>query len=45
MRKSGYGLELGELPNILGFPYNISATVEASEFKFGAQLEFAKEHH
>jgi len=30
---------------ILGFPYNIFATAEASDFKFGAQLEFAKDHH
>ena len=45
MRKSGYGLELGELPNILGFPYNISATAGASDFKFFAQLGFAKAHH
>ena len=29
----------------MGFPYNISATAEASDFKFGAQLEFAKDHH
>ena len=34
-----------ELPNILGFPYNISATTGASDFKFGAQLGFAKAHH
>jgi len=25
--------------------YNISATSGASDFKFGAQLEFAKVHH
>jgi len=30
---------------MLGFPFNISATVEASDFKFGMQLEFAKAHH
>jgi len=29
----------------LGFPYNILPTAEASDFKFGAQLEFAKDHH
>jgi len=29
----------------LGFPYNISATARASDFKFGAQLGFAKDHH
>ena len=43
--KSGCGLGLGELPNILGFPFNISATAEASNFKFGMQLGFAKAHH
>ena len=42
--KSGHGLGLGELPNILWFPYNISATDGASDFKFGMQLEFAKAH-
>ena len=26
-------------------PFNISATAEASDFKFGTQLEFAKAHH
>jgi len=29
----------------LGFPYNISATAGASDFKLGAQLGFAKAHH
>jgi len=43
--KSGGGLGLGELPKILRFPYNISATAEASDFKFDAQLAFAKYHH
>jgi len=33
---------LGELPEIRGFPFNISATAEASDFKFGTQLGFAK---
>jgi len=28
----------------LGFPFNISATAETSDFKFGIQLEFAKAH-
>ena len=42
--KSGHGLGLGELPNILGFPYNIYATAGASNFKFGSHLEFAKAH-
>ena len=31
-------------PKNLGFPFNISATAEASDFKFGAQLGFAKAH-
>ena len=34
--KSGCGLGLGELPKILGFPFNIHATAEASDFKFGS---------
>ena len=42
--KSGHGLGLGELPNILGFSYIISATDGASDFKFSMQLEFAKAH-
>ena len=28
-----------------GFPFNISATAEASDFKFSTQLGFAKAHH
>jgi len=28
-----------------GFPFSISATVEASDFKFCTQLGFAKAHH
>jgi len=32
-------------PQGFGFPYNISATAGASDFKFGAQLGFAKAHH
>jgi len=28
-----------------GFPYNISATAGASDFKFGVRLGFAKVHH
>jgi len=43
--KSGRGPGLRKLPKILGFPFNISATAEASEFKFDMQLEFAKAHH
>ena len=44
-RKSGCGLSLGELPKISGFPYNISTTAEASSFKIGTWLGFAKSHH
>jgi len=29
----------------LGFPFNISATSEDSDFKFGVHLGFAKGHH
>jgi len=36
---------LGELPEIWGFPFIISATAEPSDFKFGTQLGFAKSHH
>ena len=43
--KSSGNLGLGELPKFLGFPYNISATAVVSDFKFGAQLGFAKAHH
>jgi len=43
--KSGSGLRLGELPKILRFPYNISATAEDGDFKFYAQLKFAEDHH
>ena len=34
-----------ELFKNLGFPYSISATAGASEFKFGMQLGLAKVHH
>jgi len=37
-------LGLGELPKILGFPCNISAMAEASDFKFSAQLGYVKNH-
>ena len=43
--KSRRGPGIGELPKILGSPFNISATAEASEFKFATQLGFAKAHH
>jgi len=36
---------LGMLPKLLGFPYNISATAEVSNFKIGMLLGFAKAHH
>ena len=32
-------------PKILEFDFNISATAEASDFKFGVQLGFAKGRH
>jgi len=32
-------------PRILGLLFNISATAEVSDFKFGTQLGFAKAHH
>jgi len=44
-RKSGCGPGLGELPEIWGFPFNISATAKAIDFKFGTQVGFAKAHH
>jgi len=43
--KIGCGPGLGELPKILGFPFDISTTAEASDFKFGMQLGFANGHH
>jgi len=43
--KSGRDHGLQELPNILGFPFNISAKAKSSDFKFGMQLGFAKAHH
>jgi len=36
---------LGELLKILGFSFNISATGEAGNFKFGLHLMFARAHH
>ena len=32
-------------PQNVWAPFNISAIAEASEFKFGVQLGFAKDHH
>jgi len=43
--KSGHGLGLGKLPDILWFHFNIYTMAEASDFKFGTQLGFAKAHH
>ena len=43
--KSGRGPVLEELPKILEFPFNIFATAEAGDFKFGKQLEFANASH
>jgi len=45
MKKSGRGHGLGELPKILEFPFNIFATAEASDFKFGTPFGFSKAHH
>ena len=42
--ESGRGPGIGELPKILESLFNISATAEASDFKFGMQLGFAKAH-
>jgi len=44
-KKCGHGLGLGELLKILGFPYNISTTAGASDFKFGKQLGFFMARH
>ena len=44
-RKSRRGPGLVELDKILGLLFNISATAEASDFKFGKQLGLAKAHH
>jgi len=43
--KRGRGPGLGELPKILGFPFNISVTAEASDFKLCMPLWFLKAHH
>ena len=43
--KSGHGPGVEELPKSLRFPFNISATAEASDFKFGMKLGFDKAHH
>jgi len=43
--KNGRGHGLGKIPNIVKSPFNISSKTEASDFKFGTQLGFAKAHH
>jgi len=43
--KSGRGHGLRELPKILEFPFNIFATAEASDFKFGKLFGFYKARH
>ena len=39
------GLGLGKLSKILRCPFNIFATAEASDFKFGMQIGVDKGHH
>jgi len=34
-----------EVASRWGFPFNISATAEDSDLKFGTQLRFVKAHH
>ena len=43
--KSGRGHGLGYLPNILEFPFNIFATAEDNNFKFGVQFGFSIVRH
>jgi len=43
--KNVRGPRLEELPKRLGLPFNICATAEASNFKFGMPLGFAKAHY
>jgi len=43
-RKGGHGSGLEEVPKIWGLPFNIYTVAEASNFKFGIQLGFAKAH-
>jgi len=44
-RNSRCGPWLEDLPKCWGLPFNISATAEVSDFKFGIQLGFTKAHH
>jgi len=43
--KSGHGLALEELPEILRCHFNIYIMAEDMDFKFGTQLMFAKVHN
>ena len=43
-RESGRGSWIRKLPKILGFPFNISATVEDDDFKFGVPRPNTKSH-
>jgi len=43
-KKSGCDPGRRDFPEIYGFPFNICGTAEASNFKFGMQLSFAKAH-
>jgi len=45
VEKSGRDPRQKKLPKIWKFPFDIYATAEASDFKFGTQLGFAKAHH
>jgi len=42
--KDRYGPGLGCSPLNLGFPFDICTMAESSDFKFGRQLGFAKNH-
>ena len=43
--QSGRNPGLEKLPNIFGFPFNISATIEVSDFKIGRLVGFTDAHH
>jgi len=44
-RKNGLGPGFWDIPKIWGFPFNVSATVKAIDFKISKQLWFAKADH
>jgi len=44
-RKGGHSPGLGKLSKSWGSPFNIYSMAEASNFKFGTQLGFAKAHN